>query len=124
MTKGKTILLIVAVAGVFALAGVVTALYRSGRFASRPPVSAAQPTGAVDSIALRIEGRGARQGMRCAGCAQRVQSALLQVPHVLKAMVRLEDNRAVVEFAKNKVTLEQLQAAVSEAGFNAIPLDR
>ena len=64
------------------------------------------------------------QGMTCAGCAPRVQSALLQVSHVLKAMVRLEDNRAVVEFEKNKVTLEQLQAAVSEAGFNAVPLDR
>jgi len=40
VTKRRTLLLIVIVAVVCALAGVVTALYRAGKFASRPRVGA------------------------------------------------------------------------------------
>jgi copper chaperone CopZ len=59
------------------------------------------------------------KGMTCGDCATKVQASLLEVPGVKSADVSLEKNEAKVEYEKEKVTLEQLVAAVKKAGYEA-----
>lgn len=58
-------------------------------------------------------------GMTCIDCAQKVEAGLLKVPGVKAAEVSLDKNEAKVEFENEKVTTEQLIAAVKGAGFDA-----
>ncbi|MEZ5845414.1 MAG: heavy metal translocating P-type ATPase [Geminicoccaceae bacterium] len=59
-------------------------------------------------------------GMTCAGCAGRVERALRTVPGVEEADVNLALDTAEI---RGDVTLDELIAAVSAAGFGARPLD-
>lgn len=59
------------------------------------------------------------KGMTCSGCASAIQSALKQVPGVLKADVSFDKNEAYVEYRKGKTTPEELVKAVEKAGYKA-----
>src|SRR5919106_1031727 len=71
----------------------------------------------TDSIHISIE------GMTCASCVSRVESALSSVPGVIDARVNLAAEDATVEVADGIVPTERLVAAVSAAGYSAHPID-
>jgi Cu+-exporting ATPase len=73
-----------------------------------------QPQEPADEILLNVE------GMTCASCVARVESALTRVPGVKTARANLATNQATVELA-GQPPMEDLVAAVSRAGYSATP---
>ncbi len=63
-------------------------------------------------ITLQVE------GMTCATCVGRVETALLKVPSVIGASVNLATERATVQ-ALSTVSIGELEAAVGRAGYKA-----
>ena len=59
------------------------------------------------------------KGMSCASCANSVESAIHQVPGVSHAQVNFAAEQASVEYDERRTNLEKIQAAVSEAGYEA-----
>lgn len=59
------------------------------------------------------------QGMDCSACAAAIESRLKSTPGVKAAHVSYEQKRADVEFDQTKVSVEQLQKAIAEAGYRA-----
>ena len=59
-------------------------------------------------------------GMTCASCVNRVERALLRVPGVISAEVNLTTEHARVQAVQGAVTIEQLVAAVGDAGYEAV----
>ena len=57
------------------------------------------------------------EGMTCAACVGHVEGAIKGVPGVVDASVNLGTEKASVEFASAEVTVEQIQDAVSRAGY-------
>ncbi len=74
---------------------------------------------AVGQQALRLR----IDGMSCASCVGRVEKALRQVPGVLQAEVNLATETAEVTLSGASATLDQLQAALNKAGYQARALD-
>jgi copper chaperone len=70
----------------------------------------------LSEIKLQID------GMSCAHCVHAVHSALKEVPGV--EVKRLEVGTADVELDESRATLEQLQAAVAGAGYEARVVDQ
>jgi len=62
------------------------------------------------------------EGMTCASCVGRVETALLQVPGVMGASVNLATERASVQ-ALSTVSVSDLEAAVGRAGYKAKRVD-
>jgi copper ion binding protein len=60
------------------------------------------------------------QGMTCNHCVMRVSKALKAVPGVQDAKVDLQKAEAAVTFDEAKVALENLSAAVVEAGYKVV----
>ncbi len=59
------------------------------------------------------------KGMTCAACVRRVEMALKDVDGVAEAVVNLSTERATVAYSPGRATIEQLKAAVSDAGYEA-----
>ncbi|AZV38419.1 copper chaperone [Komagataeibacter xylinus] len=59
------------------------------------------------------------QGMTCDGCAAKVQRALEGVDGVSMVEVSLEQGKAFVTYDTRSTNLEELYAAVDDAGFDA-----
>ena len=57
------------------------------------------------------------EGMTCAACVGHVENALQSVPGMVDASVNLGTEKASVEFDSTEVTIEQIQEAVSGAGY-------
>ena len=57
------------------------------------------------------------EGMTCASCVRRVETALKKVPGVLSATVNLFRERATVEFLPGQVAIADLRRAVDDAGY-------
>ena len=64
------------------------------------------------TIRLNIE------GMTCASCAQRVETAIQRLPGVRRASVNLATEQAIVDFAA-QVTPDSVVLAVERSGYNA-----
>ena len=62
------------------------------------------------------------EGMTCASCVGRVETALLKVPGVIGASVNLATERASVQ-ALSTVSVSDLEAAVDRAGYKAKRVD-
>jgi copper chaperone len=60
------------------------------------------------------------KGMTCQGCARSVTRVLQGVKGVASAEVSLENAEAKVAFDPAQVSLAQLEAAVEEAGYEAL----
>ena len=60
-------------------------------------------------------------GMKCDGCAQAVRGALMGLSGVTDAKVDHAAGRAVVSYEPERLTPQQLAAAVQAAGFSARP---
>lgn len=85
---------------------------------TRPPsANSPDPVLAVASeprtVTLRI------QGMTCGGCAIAARRVLGRLDGVTKAEVNYETQRAVVTYDPDRVTVEQLIAAVKRLGYAA-----
>ena len=61
------------------------------------------------------------KGMSCASCAQRVETAIAQVPGVSRAQVNFAAEQAQVEYSDRATSIESIQAAVASAGYEAAP---
>ncbi|MEL6159289.1 MAG: heavy metal translocating P-type ATPase [Cyanobacteria bacterium J06554_11] len=59
------------------------------------------------------------KGMSCAGCANRVEVAIGQVPGVSSVQVNFAAEQASVEYDERNTNLEKIQAAVENAGYEA-----
>ena len=58
-------------------------------------------------------------GMTCGHCQAKVEQALKSVTGVYSAVIDLPDGEAEVDFDDDRVTTDQLVAAVSNAGYGA-----
>ncbi len=59
------------------------------------------------------------KGMTCAACVRRVEMALKGVNGVMDAVVNLSTERATVAFQPDVTDIEQMKAAVADAGYEA-----
>jgi len=67
----------------------------------------------AERVALRVE------GMTCAGCAVSVRLALNGLEGIYEAEVDVEGSKAVVAYAPEKVTIDQMVQAINATGFKA-----
>ena len=67
----------------------------------------------AERIALRVD------GMTCAGCAVSVRFALNGLEGVYETEVDVEGSKAVVAYAPEKVTIDQMVQAINATGFKA-----
>ena len=58
-------------------------------------------------------------GMTCGHCQAKVEKALKSVSGVYTAVIDLPDGEAEVDFDDDRVTTEQLVAAIAQAGYGA-----
>ena len=63
------------------------------------------------------------EGMSCASCTGRVERALASLPGAVSASVHLATGRAELRHAAGLVSIEQIEAAVREAGYEPRALD-
>lgn len=68
----------------------------------------------ITQEAIRVE------GMSCGHCVMTVKKAIESLEGVKGADVSLEDKKAVVEYDEKKVKLEDIRAAVKEAGYEPV----
>ncbi|WP_440956416.1 heavy-metal-associated domain-containing protein [Methanosarcina sp. Mfa9] len=68
----------------------------------------------ITQEAIRVE------GMSCGHCVMTVKKAIESLEGVKEANVSLEDKKAVVEYDEKKVELEDIRAAVKEAGYEPV----
>ena len=69
------------------------------------------PTAGTETATLDIE------GMTCASCSNFVERALGRTPGVQRAVVNLATEKATVDFLPSQITRAGLKAAVEEAGY-------
>ena len=63
-------------------------------------------------------------GMTCANCAMNIERTLnKKVPGVVKASVNFASERAAVRYLPNLTSIEEMIAAIRQAGYDAIPPD-
>jgi Cu+-exporting ATPase len=60
-------------------------------------------------------------GMHCGSCAAGIQMVLSTQDGIKNAAVSWDTKSGEVEFDDSKVTVEQIQKAVSELGYSATP---
>lgn len=58
------------------------------------------------------------EGMQCDACANRLYDALSSIPGVEEASVSFNEGRARAVFETSEVHVNQLAAAIREAGFS------
>ncbi len=78
-----------------------------------PPLPAPNSLERDGPVVLNVD------GMTCASCILRVESALAAVPGVRAARANLATNQAAVEFESSRVDIPSLIAAVRRAGYGA-----
>ena len=59
------------------------------------------------------------KGMSCAACANSIETAIQQVPGVNSVQVNFAAEQASVEYDQRSTSLETIQAAVADAGYEA-----
>lgn len=59
------------------------------------------------------------EGMHCEGCVNRLTKVLKGLDGVNDAKVSLENKNAEIEYDDDKIEIEDLKQAVSDAGFEA-----
>jgi len=78
---------------------------------------------AIRDAGYRTEGAKARfsiEGITCASCVTKIESALRATPGVLNASVNVATEEAVVEYVPRVADLAAIKAAVGSAGYRAI----
>jgi copper ion binding protein len=62
------------------------------------------------------------EGMHCASCVALIEEVLGERAGVTAAQVDLQAARAVVEYDPSALDVEQIRAAIAEAGYTATPV--
>ncbi|HHP7231243.1 MAG TPA: cation transporter, partial [Xenococcaceae cyanobacterium] len=62
------------------------------------------------------------RGMSCASCASSIESAIRNVPGVAECNVNFGAEQAAVKYNPRQTRIEEIQAAVEEAGYSAYSL--
>ena len=78
---------------------------------------------AIRDVGYRTEGATARfaiEGITCASCVTRIESALLDTPGVVKASVNVATEEATVEFLPSVADPAAIKAAVGSAGYKVV----
>jgi Cu+-exporting ATPase len=60
-------------------------------------------------------------GMTCAACAQRIEKVTAKLSGVAKSSVNLASEKLTVEYDEQKVSAQEIQSAVRDAGYQAVP---
>jgi Cu2+-exporting ATPase len=90
----------------------------------RPEGARSEPEASeVGRRAARVETGLFLDGLRCAGCVNRVERELADLPGVEHASVNFTTHRALVRFDPAVVSEQGLVARVGELGYDAIPYD-
>ena len=76
-----------------------------------------QDEGAVEKVTLPV------QGMSCASCVNRVQTALSNVPGVIEADVNFATEKATVAYVSGQVTVKDLSRAVEAIGYKILEIE-
>ncbi len=75
------------------------------------------------TVPHKTEARFGVHGMTCAACVARVERTLGKLPGVEEATVNLATETAKVEFAPETISLEAIQNAVRDAGYEPLAVD-
>lgn len=62
------------------------------------------------------------EGMHCASCVALIEETLTEREGVTAALVDLDSARAVIEYDPSTLDVEQIRAAIAEAGYAASPV--
>lgn len=68
----------------------------------------------MDTKTLKIE------GMTCSGCVASVQRVLTALDGVTRADVSLDSRQATVSYEPDRVTPDDLKAAIEDAGYDVV----
>ncbi len=74
--------------------------------------------GGVEKVTLPV------QGMSCASCVNRVQTALSNVPGVIEADVNFATEKATVAYVSGQVTVKDLSKAVEAIGYKILEIEQ
>ena len=66
----------------------------------------------LDAVVLNVE------GMTCNHCKMAVEKALLKLNGVVSAEVSLADKNVTVNFDNSSANIDQMKAAITDAGYN------
>ena len=83
---------------------------------SSGPWAASGLTGSTSVAQLSVD------GMHCGSCVALIEETLGEQAGVIKASVDLDSALAVVEFDPSLLYVDQIRAAISEAGYAATPV--
>ncbi|MBD1937473.1 heavy metal translocating P-type ATPase [Microcoleus sp. FACHB-68] len=70
----------------------------------------------MDTITLKL------RGMSCASCASAIEEAIKSVPGVVECQVNFAMEQTTIEYDSNQTNLTQIQQAVDDAGYSALPV--
>ena len=62
------------------------------------------------------------EGMHCGSCVALIEETLTERDGVRAASVDLDSARAVVEYDPSTVDVEEIRAAIAQAGYSATPV--
>ncbi|MBD2386695.1 heavy metal translocating P-type ATPase [Cylindrospermum sp. FACHB-282] len=71
----------------------------------------------MDNLTLKL------RGMSCASCANNVEQAILSIPGVIDCNVNVGTEQATIKYDRQRVNLENIQAAIDAAGYSSYSLD-
>jgi copper chaperone CopZ len=62
------------------------------------------------------------EGMHCGSCVLLIEETLKEREGVAGALIDLDSARAVVEYDPSTLSVEDIRAAIAEAGYSATPV--
>ncbi len=62
------------------------------------------------------------EGMHCGSCVALIEETLNERDGVTAALVDLDSARAVIEYDPSTLDVEEIRAAIAEAGYSATPV--
>ncbi|WP_293008917.1 heavy-metal-associated domain-containing protein [Nitrosomonas sp.] len=60
------------------------------------------------------------KGMTCMGCVNSVKTVLNNLSGILQAEVTLEPAQATIQYDSNNINVDQIKAAIVDAGFEVM----
>ncbi len=59
-------------------------------------------------------------GMSCNHCARRVEDSLNKLPGVVEAKVSFNEQKAIIKYSADKVSLEKLKGNIKNTGYEVV----
>ncbi len=80
------------------------------------PTTRSAGTGQITVTHLSVD------GMHCGSCVALIEETLAERAGVKAASVDLDSARAVVEYVPSQLDVDEIRAAIAEAGYSATPV--